>query len=497
MAVVPWVSNFPVGWQQSRNAGASYDPPDAPTTSNEVIGPTGSQRFRTQFTIPANVSGTYFCTVSGDIYDGSVNVNAHLYLDGVDQGSVTPLPGPRTFTLPAVPGAHTIELWIGQSDGPEGTSLTVPAVSFDFANVVNTAGVPCDCCPTDMRPVPSLSQVRFSTVAETASQAGWTPTQLPATIDGITTSTLVSGYTSPGGGAASTTVNVTYTTATPYTRVRGLRLWNQTGGDLTDSDGLGTFTADFYLGAVLVWTATFSGVNGGAAQDLLFPASGEVASVDRVVLRSLGKLSGSTVAPTWRELQLLVIRDAYPCRRSSGVIEWYDIDGNRATPVAASASFTTTSFTMSGFFFGDGPDSAGENICSVDPAPSSTTGFSAPVSGCYDPVVGTPSMTWTGVSTVELQYGNPPHTSGGVDMAFSSPDLGSVTWPASPYLNPGQQITSNVLTGGRTVRLTYLSGPLGATSNSVRAAGGPQLEFHFASTDSTTPPVRIRLDILN
>jgi len=492
--VVPWVQPFPNGWQASGNSGATWVGPPAPTSLAQVAGPTGTQRYRAQFTIPTNVAGTYLCTVSGDIYDGSVNVNAHLYYDGVDQGPVTPLAGPRTFTLPVSPGAHTIELWIGQADDNGG--LTVPAVSFDFADSVDTAAVPCDCCPVGMEPAPSLSQVRFATVAETAAQAGWTPTQLAATIDGVTTSPLVSGYNSPSGGAASTTVNVTYTTGAPWNRVRGLRLWNQTGTDLNDSDGLGTVTADFYAGASLVGTYNFAGVNGGSAQDLVLPALSELNGVDRVILRSLGKLSGSTVAPTWRELQLLVIRDAYPCRRSSGVVEWYDEGGNRATPVAASSVFIPSSFTLNGSFFGDGPDSSGENLCNVYPAPASTTNLAPPVSGCYDPTVvgGNVSMTWTGASTVEFEYGNPPRTSGGVTISFTSPDLGTVSWPNAGTLVPGQQITSSPGTAGRTVRLTYLSGPTGA--NAVQSPGGPTLRFHFGTTDNTTPALRVRLDIL-
>ena len=64
---------------------------------------------------------------------------------------------------------------------------------------------------------------------------------------------------------------MTYTHSTPQSRVRGLRLWNQGGGNLNDADGLGAFTADFYAGATLLATLNTAGVNGGAAQTLLLP----------------------------------------------------------------------------------------------------------------------------------------------------------------------------------------------------------------------------------
>jgi hypothetical protein len=152
---------------------------------------------------------------------------------------------------------------------------------------------------------------------------------------------------------------------------------------------------------------------------------------------------------------------------------------------------------MAGTFFGDGPDPAGENICFVTPTPSATTGFAAPVSGCYDPTVGTPTMDWTLPSTVELEYGNLPHTSGGVEVAFSSPSLGvSITWPTNGVsMNPGEQRTSNTFAGNRYAVLTYVSGPLSsAPSQTIRMLGGATLGIHLGSTDNTTAAIRFRLD---
>lgn len=183
--------------------------------------------------------------------------------------------------------------------------------------------LPCDCCPTGP-PRCALVAVQFTGVAETVAQGGWTPA-LPGTIDGITATSALSGYTrSPSGIAPTPTPVVTYTMTTPQNRVRGLRLWNQGGGILTDNDGLGPFNVDFYAGVTLLTTFATSGANGGAAQTLLLPSLAELNGVDQVVLRNLGKLSTSNVAPLWRELQLVEIQTVFPCRRTSGVLQWYD-----------------------------------------------------------------------------------------------------------------------------------------------------------------------------
>lgn len=186
--------------------------------------------------------------------------------------------------------------------------------------------IPCSCCPTGP-PRCALVGQRFTGVAETVPQAGWNQVSLPATIDGITATNSLSGYTTTIGNTPSAALEVTYTHTTPQNRVRGLMLWNQAGGDLTDADGLGAFTADFYAGAVLLTTFNTAGVNGGARQSLLFPGGATLTGVDRVVLRSLSKQIGGSVAPLWRELQLAEIQAVFPCRRRNGILEWYDVAG--------------------------------------------------------------------------------------------------------------------------------------------------------------------------
>lgn len=190
--------------------------------------------------------------------------------------------------------------------------------------------VPCNCCPIAAPRRCGLSQVQFTSASQTAGEAGWTPVNLSATADGITSTAAESGYTTAGAVFPSTTLRVGYSAPGSWNRVRGLRLWNQAGADLNDARGLGQFTADFYNGALLVWTATFTGANGGGAQDLLFPFFGELSGITSVVLRDIHTQDDTSGdKPLWRELMLVVIRDVFPCRTRSGTIEWYDPDGNR------------------------------------------------------------------------------------------------------------------------------------------------------------------------
>jgi hypothetical protein len=146
---VPWINDFPVpqapgtAWQYSTNAGATWGP--VPTGNpNEVPGPTGQQRYRQNFTVPAGPAQVLTATVGGDTWDGSQSIPGRVVLDGADQGLITPLiggppwAGPARFTLLVPPGPHTIELWMGQADGA--TPSTAPTATFatqDFQ--------PCQC----------------------------------------------------------------------------------------------------------------------------------------------------------------------------------------------------------------------------------------------------------------------------------------------------------------------------------------------------------------
>ena len=48
-----------------------------------------------------------------------------------------------------------------------------------------------------------------------------------------------------------------------------------------------------------------------------------------MAFEQIGKLSTGTVAPLWRELQLVEIQTVFPCRRRlTSALEWYDQAGN-------------------------------------------------------------------------------------------------------------------------------------------------------------------------
>jgi hypothetical protein len=426
------------------------------------------------------VAGTWFCTVSGDIYENPTNQPAHLYYDGVDQGPVSPLAGPGTFTLPVVPGTHTLELWIGQANS---VGLTAPVVDFDYANTFTVNDVPCDCCPIDAPPRVADATVRFASAAQTVAQAGWNPVNIAATADGVFNTTALSGYNTAVGNTPSTTLRVTYT-VTPRDRVRGLRLWNQGGSDLTDADGLNNFTAEFYAGATLLATQAWQGVNGGQAQTFTLPFGAELNGVDRVVLRTLDKQIGGSIAPLWRELQLLTVQQVFPCRRSTGTVEWYSADGvliPAADLIDESAQpYTVPSLRMNGFFFGDDASGTAENLCNIIPAPSATSGWNAPAGGCYDPLPGNPTMTWTNTPSVEMTFGDNGNgaNSGAVQINFQMLSTGTlVPWQTNgTQMTVGEQRWSNTFDGGKRARLTLVSAN---TTVTVNMLGGSTLGVHW------------------
>lgn len=362
--------------------------------------------------------------------------------------------------------------------------------------------VPCNCCFTGETGC-ALVGVQFTGVAETASQAGWNPTNLPLTIDGVTTSTTNSGYTTTVGNTPSTTLRVEYTHTTPQNRVRGLKLWNQAGSILTDADGLNHFTAEFYAGATLLTTQTFQGANGPGPTIHTLPLGLELTGVDRVVLRTLDKQIGGSAAPLWRELQLLTFETVFACRRGT-TLEWYDQYGNivaNADVVSCDqpTPFVTPTLTMNGSAFGDDPSGTAENMCNVVPAPSSATGW-ALTGACYDPTSGAPSFTWNDVSTVEMSYGDNGNgqPSGAVFVSFTAAGFPTITWPANlTGMDVGEQRLSNVFGGGHRARLTYVSGPpQSASSGTVRTNGGSTIAVHFNNV-SAQPPIRFRLELLN
>lgn len=362
--------------------------------------------------------------------------------------------------------------------------------------------VPCDCCIVGP-PRCALGSVQFAGVAETVAQAGWNQVNLAATADGITNTTSLSGYNTAVGNTPSTTLRIEYTIP-PTDRVRGLRLWNQGGSDLNDADGINNFTAEFYTGVTLLATQSWQAVNGGQAQTFVLPFGTELSTVDRVVLRTLDKQTGSSVAPLWRELQLLTQQTVFSCRRPSGVLEWYDQGGN-LIPSAEVVScdgetpFVANTLTMNTSAFGDDPSGTAENMCGVTPTPSTATGWNL-TGSCYDPVVGNPSFTWTTVSSVEMQYGDNGNgqPSGAAFISFTVTGFPTITWQTNfSNMSVGDSRLSNTFSPGRRARLTYLSGPApSASSGSIRMNGGSTIAVHPLNV-SAQPPIRFRLDLVN
>lgn len=213
----------------------------------------------------------------------------------------------------------------------------------------------------------------------------------------------------------------------------------------------------------------------------------------------LTELAFDLTAPTYEAV--------FSCRMPDGDVRWYNAAGVlipdseiAACPASGplpGAPAIVSDLVMAGAAFNDAPN---EFICAVVPAPAGTTGFAAPVGGCYDPSVASPTMNWTGIplSTVELEYGSPAGASGGVLVEFRR-GANVISFPVNlTPMTVGQTRVSNVIpvVGGYAV-LTYVSGP--ATGNAPRNEAASlgltsPIGLHRISTNIVAP-VRIRLDL--
>lgn len=361
--------------------------------------------------------------------------------------------------------------------------------------------VPCSCCPVDLQGC-ALVSVQFDSAAETVPQAGWNQVNLAATADGITNTTALSGYNTAVGNTPSAALRITYTIATPQNRVRGVRVWNQAGGDLGDADGLNRFTAEFYAGAVLLATETWQIGNGGAAFTRTLPNGLELNGVTSVVLRTLDKQIGGSVAPLWREFQLLEFQPVYACRHRTGPLEWYDASGNLVangdviTCETPPQPWVPDSIVMTTGAWGDDVSGTGENACNIVPAPASMVGFTPSGPGCFDPVLGVNSMTWGPTSSIEMEYDSSVAGSGAVLSTFTVPGH-TITWPVSAFqMAPGETVMSNVIPGGRRAILTYVSGPAqNSASGTIQISSATQIRIHGLNISSVAP-IRFRIDFV-
>lgn len=199
--------------------------------------------------------------------------------------------------------------------------------------------VPCDCCPTSDLTRCALSPVIFDGAHTEVFTGGpgIVPVGGPASVvglarwsDGDIAGPNFTGYNSPGvqfTAITSPVIDLAFTI--PHNRVRGLREWNQGGGDLGDADGFSSWNFEFFAGVVSLATGNMIMGNGGAPFTHLLPGGQELTGVTRVRLSNMRKLNpGATVSPLTREVQALEITPAYPCRRRTGALQWYDLAGN-------------------------------------------------------------------------------------------------------------------------------------------------------------------------
>lgn len=225
--------------------------------------------------------------------------------------------------------------------------------------------IPCNCCVV-CEPRCALTEVIFDGaktpvfsggpgVVATGPASRWS--------DGDVAGPNFTGYNSPGVQLTAVTSPIMdLSFAQPHNRVRGLREWNQGGGDLSDTDGFSSWDFEFFAGAVSLATGTMTMGNGGAPFTHLLPGGQELNGVTKVRLSNMRKLNpGATVSPLTREVRALEAGTVFPCRRPNGALEWYDSNGNLALAAdivdcpASEASYTpcettvTTSFTNGSF----------------------------------------------------------------------------------------------------------------------------------------------------
>lgn len=205
--------------------------------------------------------------------------------------------------------------------------------AFDNISLRTVSGdnVPCTCCPTGGRGVALTERLFQMPATLVANPAGMNVQPLDRWSDGDISGANYTGFTSAFGGqipdADSPVIDLVF--AAPADRIRGIRMWNQGGSDLNDSDGFGAWDLTFFApGLAPIRTVTQTMGNGAAPFQYVFPGGAMVDNVERVRINRMKRLSLSTqVAPLLREVVALVGTLVFSCRMPDGTMRWYDESG--------------------------------------------------------------------------------------------------------------------------------------------------------------------------
>lgn len=291
-----------------------------------------------QKTVFSDVAGPGFLTIPGPAAFPNVGLFADdqvteiavngvaLPFTGLPSGNVTPQAVPVTWLA----GANTVRI----------TVLNTVAGGTSIAGriIASGPGVPCDCCPSGPPRCALVENVFDGAHTEVFTGGpGITPVGGPGSAVGLarwsdwdTSGGNFTGYNSgPTQFDAVTSPVIDLSFSVPQDRVRGLREWNQGGGDLSDLDGFASWDFEFFAGATSLATGNMVMGNGGAPFTHLLPGGQTLNGVTRVRLSNMRKLNpGATVAPLVREVRALQVETVFPCRRPSGVLEWHTADGD-------------------------------------------------------------------------------------------------------------------------------------------------------------------------
>lgn len=289
-------------------------------------------------TVFSDVAGPGFLDIPPGVFPGGGGIYADDIVVSVRvNGVAIPFTGLGTGALP--PQSQPVTWLAGANTVTIEVSNTVAGNTSSTGRMLATGpGVPCNCCPTGPPRCGLVETVFDGAHTEIFTGGpGVTPVGGPGSAvglarwsDGDINGFNYTGYTTPGVQLnALTSPVIDLSVSVAHNRVRGLREWNQGGGDLGDLDGFASWTYEFFAGAVLLATGAMTMGNGGAPFTALLPGGQELNGVTRVRLSDMRKLNpGSTVSPLVREVRLLELTTVFPCR-TAGVVRWFDADGNQ------------------------------------------------------------------------------------------------------------------------------------------------------------------------